>query len=63
MVESFAKRVRREDHLAVATEMIKYAAQLAARAEGQSDELAAFRLEDQTLGWREAAVMLRTRRE
>jgi hypothetical protein len=62
MVESFAKRVRREDHLDLAREMIEHADHLAARAERQPDELAAARLEGQALGWRETAVMLRTRR-
>jgi hypothetical protein len=62
IVELFAKRVRREDHLDLAREMIKHSDELAARAERQTDEVAAARLEGEARGWREAAVMLRTRR-
>jgi hypothetical protein len=62
IVELFAKRVRREDHLALAREMIEHADGLAERAELQRGQVAAARLEGQALGWREAATMLRTRR-
>ncbi|HYJ67297.1 MAG TPA: hypothetical protein VEX15_06500 [Nocardioidaceae bacterium] len=62
MVELFAKRVRREDRLDLAREMIEHSDELAARAERQTDEVAAARLEGEARGWREAAVMLRTRR-
>ena len=62
IVELFAKRVRREDRLDLAREMIARSDDLAARAERQTDEIAVARLEGQATGWREAAVMLRTRR-
>lgn len=62
IVELFAKRVRREDRLTLAREMIEHADQLAERAEGQGGQVATARLEGQALGWREAATMLRTRR-
>jgi len=45
MVELFAKRVRRQDRLDLAKEMIKHSDELAARAERQSDEVAGARLE------------------
>jgi len=61
MVELFAKRVRREDHLALANEMIEHSDELAARAERQTDEVAVARLEGEARGWREAVAMLRTR--
>jgi hypothetical protein len=62
VVEMFAKRVRRADRLEFAKEMLGYSDDLAARAERQTDELAAARLEGEAKGWREAAVRLRTRR-
>ncbi|MGH3464905.1 MAG: hypothetical protein ACRDP9_25850 [Kribbellaceae bacterium] len=62
IVELFAKRVRRADRLDLAREMIAHADGLEARAERQTDEVAAARLEGQVQGWREAAARLRTRR-
>jgi len=62
IVEIFAKRVRRADRLEMAREMIAHSDELEARAERQTDEIAAARLEGQVQGWREAAARLRTRR-
>ena len=61
MVELFAKRVRREDRLALAKEMLAHSDGLTERAERQRGEVAAARLEGEAKGWREAATMLRTR--
>ena len=54
--------MRREDRLDLAREMIEHSDELAARAERQTDEVAAARLEGEARGWRETAVRLRTRR-
>ncbi len=62
IVELFAKRVRRSDRLGLAKEMLEHADRLTATAERQDDEMAAARLEGEAKGWREAAVMLRSRR-
>lgn len=61
IVEMFAKRVRRTDRLDLAREMIEHSDDLAARAERQTDEVAA-RLEGPVQGWRETAARSRTRR-
>ena len=50
IVELFAKRVRREDHLALAKEMIEHADQLAERAGRQRGQVAAARLEGEAKG-------------
>jgi len=62
MIEMFAKRVRREDRIGLARQMIEHGDELAARAELLTDEVAVARLEGQAQGWREAATRLRTRR-
>ena len=62
VVEMFAKRVRRADRLDLAREFIAHSDELEARAERQTDEVAAARLEGQVQGWWEAAARLRTRR-
>jgi hypothetical protein len=62
VVEMFAKRVRCADRLEFAKEMLDCSDELEARAECQTDELRATRLEGGAKGWREAAVRLRTRR-
>ena len=62
MVEMFAKRVRREDRLELARQMIEHGDELAVRAERLTDEMAVARLEGQAQAWREAAARLRTRR-
>jgi hypothetical protein len=62
MVELFAKRVRRSDRLDLAKEMLEHADRLTAMADRQGDEVGVARLEGEAKGWREAAVMLRSRR-